>query len=104
MTDEVFDNILKQLKTASSNNERYEILKNNGFEKSTFMEDVSDVFCSLNDNDFYGFAANPLTGEIPHFEPSSYQSIKKRKERQHRPILNKEEKEFRKMKESEKKE
>ena len=80
------------------------ILKNNGLEESTFMEDVSDVFCSLNDNDFYGFAANPLTGEIPHFEPSSYQSIKKRKERQHRPILNKEEKEFRKMKESEKKE
>jgi hypothetical protein len=30
MMDEVFDNILKQLKTASSNNERYEILKNNG--------------------------------------------------------------------------
>ena len=30
MTDEVLDNILKQLQSAGSNNERYEILKKNG--------------------------------------------------------------------------
>ena len=79
------------------------ILKNNGFEQSTFMEDVSDVLCSLNDNDFYGFAANPLTGEIPQIEPGAYQTIKKRKERQHRPILKKEEKELKNMRKWEKK-
>lgn len=103
-THEQHSNLKKTQKRLMGAVASVSILKNNGFEKSTFMEDVSDVLCSLNDNDFYGFAANPLTGEVPQIEPSSYQTIKKRKERQHRPILKKEEKELEKLKEREKKE
>ena len=70
------------------------ILKNNGFKNSTFLEDVSDVLCTLNDNDFYGFAANPETGEVPVIEPKYYQHIKKRKVRQYRSIMKKEKQEL----------
>ena len=66
------------------------LLQNSGYKQGSFLEDVSDVLCTLNDNDFYGFAANPETGALPTFEPSSYQPIKKRKERQYRSIIKKE--------------
>ena len=62
------------------------ILKNNGFTNGTFMEDVSDVLCTLNDNDFYGFAPDPSTGEIPDIEPPYYRDLKVRKERQYRSL------------------
>ena len=71
------------------------ILKNNGYKNSTFLEDVSDVLCTLNDNDFYGFAPDPDTGEVPVIEPPSYRDIKVRKERQYRSLT----KEFKKIKE-----
>ena len=71
------------------------ILKNNGFKNGTFMEDVSDVLCTLNDNDFYGFAPDPSTGEVPDIEPPYYRDLKIRKERQYRSIV----KEMQKMKE-----
>jgi len=71
------------------------ILKNNGFKNGTFMEDVSDVLCTLNDNDFYGFAPDPSTGEVPEIEPPFYRDLKVRKERQYRPII----KETKKIKE-----
>ena len=74
------------------------ILKNNGYKTSTFMEDVSDVLCTLNDNDFYGFAPDPSTGEIPRIEPSCYRDLKVRKERQYRSLT----KEIKKIKEKEK--
>ena len=73
------------------------ILKNNGFKNGTFMEDVSDVLCTLNDNDFYGFAPDPSTGEVPRIEPRFYQELKVRKERQYRSII----KEIKKNKEKE---
>ena len=79
------------------------ILKNNGYKDSTFLEDVSDVLCTLNDNDFYGFAPNPETNEVPVLDPPFYQDIKVRKERQYR-LLTKEMKKIKKEKnESEKK-
>ena len=71
------------------------ILKNNGFKNGTFMEDVSDVLCTLNDNDFYGFAPDPSTGEVPAIEPPFYRDLKVRKERQYRPVI----KELKKLKE-----
>ena len=81
------------------------ILNSGCFKDSTFLEDVSDVLCTLNDNDFYGFAANPETGEVPEIEPKYYQHLKKRKYRQCRPILSKEKEELRKdRKEKEKNE
>lgn len=64
------------------------ILKNNGFKNVTFMEDVSDVLCTLNDNDFYGFAPDPSTGVVPVIEPPFYRDLKVRKERQYRTITN----------------
>ena len=70
------------------------ILKNNGYKNSTFLEDVSDVLCTLNDNDFYGFAPDPDTGEVPVIEPPSYRDIKVRKERQYRSLT----KEIKKLK------
>ncbi len=71
------------------------ILQNNGLKDSTFLEDVSDVLCTLNDNDFYGFAPDPSTGEIPDIAPPFYQDLKIRKERQYRSMT----KELRKLKE-----
>ncbi len=68
------------------------ILQNSGYKHGSFLEDVSDALCRLNDNDFYGFAANPETGELPTFEPALYQPIKKRKERQYRSLLKNEKK------------
>ena len=53
-----------------------------------FVDDISDVLCSLNDNDFYGFAANPETGLIPELNPKEYQIIKTRKKRQYKGIFN----------------
>lgn len=63
------------------------ILKSGNFEKSNFKEDISDVLCSLNDNDFYGFSVNPDTGQEPTLNPKDYDVIKKRKQRQYRSIF-----------------
>ncbi len=68
------------------------ILSNQGLEQRTFLEDVSDALCVLNDNDFYGFACNPETGEVPCIEPSYYQDMKKRKYRQNRILIVKDKK------------
>lgn len=83
------------------------ILRNNGLKNSTFLEDVSDVLCTLNDNNFYGFAPDPSTGEIPIIDPPFYQDLKVRKERQYRTLtkeirrINKEE--FKKQEENQSK-
>ncbi len=64
------------------------ILKNNSLDcSSNFVQDVSDVLCSLNDNDFYGFAADPKTGEGPEYSPKDYGTAKKRKARQYKGII-----------------
>ena len=59
-------------------------------DESDFTEDVVDVLCSLNDNDFYGFAPNPATGEIPEINLPEYQRIKERKARQLKGIIKEE--------------
>ena len=47
----------------------------------------SQLLCSLNDNDFYGFCPNPETGKEPSLNPKDYDVIKKRKQRQYRSIF-----------------
>ena len=74
------------------------ILQNNGYVQKPFLEDVSDMLCVLNDNDFYGFAQNPETGDIPICEPDIYSVVKKRKFRQLKPILSKQIKDIEKIK------
>ncbi|MBE6660564.1 MAG: hypothetical protein E7605_04085 [Ruminococcaceae bacterium] len=64
------------------------ILKKNALNvKTNFVEDISDVLCVLNDNDFYGFAADPRTGEVPEYNPKDYGAVKRRKKRQYRGII-----------------
>lgn len=63
------------------------LLKRKDLKKdSDFTEDLSDVLCSLNDNDFYGFANNPDTGEPVEFKPKHYDEIKTRKKRSMRSV------------------
>lgn len=78
------------------------ILKSGNFEKSNFKEDISDVLCTLNDNDFYGFAADPETGTVPEFNVKDYDVIKKRKQRQYYGIFEKLDKEKKKEKKEKK--
>lgn len=66
------------------------ILKNNTLDtKANFVEDISDALCCLNDNDFYGFAVNPRTKEVPVYDPKDYNTVKQRKKRQYRGIIEK---------------
>lgn len=66
------------------------ILKNNTLDtKADFVEDISDALCCLNDNDFYGFAVNPQTKEVPAYDPKDYSTVKKRKKRQYKGIIEK---------------
>ncbi len=78
------------------------ILNNRGLTKSTFLEDVSDALCALNDNDFYGFACNPETGEAPALEPKFYQDLKIRKYRQQKNIIQREDKQLKNEKDGKK--
>lgn len=64
------------------------ILKNNTLDtKADFVEDISDALCCLNDNDFYGFAVNPQTKEIPEYGIRGYDVVKQRKKRQYKGII-----------------
>ena len=64
------------------------ILKNNALDtNANFVEDISDALCALNDNDFYGFAVNPQTKEVPAYDPKDYSTVKRRKKRQYRGII-----------------
>ena len=71
----------------------YNLLNQKVFdENSSFVEDLSDALCALNDNDFYGFASDPYTGEIFDISTSkknAYSTLKKRKSRQIKPIVKK---------------
>ncbi len=57
--------------------------------RSSFIEDISDVLCILNDNDFYGFAPNPENGEALEIEPEFYSAIQRKKKRQLRGVIEK---------------
>ena len=65
----------------------FHMTKKNSIEDSNFAEDINDVLCFLNDNDFYGFAPNPDTGKIPELHIPEYDLIKKRKARQLKGII-----------------
>lgn len=68
------------------------ILKNRDVSKdlpTSFVEDIADVLCVFNDNDFYGFAPNPETGELLKIQPNDYSGIKRKRARQYRGIVEK---------------
>ena len=65
-------------------------------ENKGFVEDLSDILCSLNDNDiyrdFYGFAPDPVTGreyDISIKQQDEYKSLKKRKNQRIKGIYKK---------------
>lgn len=62
------------------------IISANSLEPSTFHADAADAICSLNDNDFYGFAADPDGREV-QLESRNYELIQRRKARQYRGII-----------------
>lgn len=67
------------------------VLKNDGYNNSSFMEDVSDTLCILNDNDVFAIFLDKKTGEAIEFNPGVYQDVKARRARQYRSIYGKKE-------------
>lgn len=67
------------------------VLKNGGYNDSSFMEDVSDTLCILNDNDVFAVFLDKDTGEVLDFNPGIYQDVKTRRARQYRSIHGKKE-------------
>lgn len=63
----------------------------NNVNDNDFTEDVSDLLCSLNDNDMNISIVDSDTGELVNFRYRNYYDIKKRKNRQLKPLLNKRE-------------
>lgn len=59
----------------------------NNINNNDLTEDISDFLCVLNDNDICNITINPDTGEKLEFKYLKYDSIKKRKQRQLKPIL-----------------
>jgi len=56
---------------------------------NSFTEDVSDMICILNDNDVAGMVLNTDTGEFLDFKYLGYETVKKRKNRQLKALLEK---------------
>lgn len=67
---------------------RLSMLKNQDLEDRSFVEDMSDVLCVLNDNDLPPFIPNPVLEQ--QIDPIEYGEIRKRKARQLRGIIEKE--------------
>lgn len=65
---------------------RYAIISKQSLDSRSFAEDVSDVLCGLNDNDFYGFAASD-TGTPAVLSSHGYDTIQRRKARQYRGVI-----------------
>ncbi len=65
---------------------RYAIISKQSLDSRSFAEDVSDVLCGLNDNDFYGFAASD-TGTPAVLSSHGYDIIQRRKARQYRGVI-----------------
>lgn len=63
-----------------------QIIRNLSTEAKTFHEDVSDVLCYLNDNDFYGFGNN-LNGGRTILKQKDYGEIRERKARQDKGLI-----------------
>ena len=67
---------------------RYSIISRQSLDSRSFAEDVSDVLCSLNDNDFYGFATDK-DGMPVRLVSHGYDTIQRRKARQYRGVITK---------------
>lgn len=65
---------------------RYSILSRQSLDSRSFAEDVSDVLCGLNDNDFYGFATDK-DGTPVRLVSHGYDTIQRRKARQYRGVI-----------------
>ncbi len=65
---------------------RYSLIMRQSLASRTFAEDMSDVLCSLNDNDFYGFAAD-RDGNPVRLASHGYDTIQRRKARQYRGVI-----------------
>ena len=65
---------------------RYAIISKQSLDSRSFAEDVSDVLCGLNDNDFYGFASSD-SGTPAVLSSHGYDIIQRRKARQYRGVI-----------------
>ena len=65
---------------------RYAIISKQSLDSRSFAEDVSDVLCGLNDNDFYGFAPSE-SGSPAVLSSHGYDIIQRRKARQYRGVI-----------------
>lgn len=65
---------------------RYAIISRQSLASRTFAEDVSDVLCGLNDNDFYGFAPSE-SGAPAVLSSHGYDIVQRRKARQYRGVI-----------------
>ena len=65
---------------------RYSIISRQSLDSRSFAEDVSDVLCSLNDNDFYGFATSE-SGAPAVLSSHGYDTVRRRKARQYRGVI-----------------
>lgn len=63
-----------------------QIIRNRSTEVKLFHEDICDVLCYLNDNDFYGFNVRP-GGEDFRMKDKDYGEIRLRKARQDRGLI-----------------
>ena len=55
-------------------------------ESQDFVEDMTDVLTSLNDNTFYGFACDQ-NGEVHYNDPREYREIRRQKEHRNRKLF-----------------
>ena len=65
---------------------RYAIISRQSLASRTFAEDMSDVLCGLNDNDFYGFAPSDA-GAPAVLSSHGYDIVQRRKARQYRGVI-----------------
>lgn len=61
----------------------------NNINSQDLTADVSDFLCVLNDNDVCAVTLNERTGELLEYKYKNYEEIKRRKQRQLKPLLEK---------------
>lgn len=59
----------------------------NNINNHDMTADVSDLLCVLNDNDVCAVTLNERTGELLEYKYKNYEEIKRRKQRQLKPLL-----------------
>ena len=62
------------------------ILRNRSTDERSFQADIQDALSYFNDNDFYGFAADPDGNDV-EIHPKEYDNIRKRKARQDKALV-----------------